>query len=121
MSKSIVGYGIAFVAGVAFIVTAVACLPETPRAETPQVTPTALPDIAPCSLWAESSTPNLPANVRDDVCAKADGSLSFPYYNLGPCAAVDSTNCYWDADLMGNGEGRSFVNLDGATYYPEGK
>lgn len=25
-----------------------------------------------------------------------------------PCATEDSTDCYWDADTMGNGEGASF-------------
>lgn len=34
-----------------------------------------------------------------------------------PCATEDSTNCYWDATLMGNGEGTSFVNVEGALYF----
>lgn len=39
---------------------------------------------------------------------------------LGECATEDSDNCYWDASSHGNGEGTSFVNIDGVTYYPEG-
>lgn len=41
----------------------------------------------------------------------------FPAYT--PCATEDSTNCYWDADLAGNGEGRSFVDIDGTAYYQD--
>lgn len=36
---------------------------------------------------------------------------------LPPCATEDSTNCYWDADTMGNGEGLSFIDIDGTVYY----
>jgi len=36
---------------------------------------------------------------------------------LRPCVTEDASDCYWDADVMGNGEGRSFVNLDGVVYY----
>jgi hypothetical protein len=34
---------------------------------------------------------------------------------LPACVAEDSTNCYWDADSRGNGQGRSFVNVAGVT------
>lgn len=37
---------------------------------------------------------------------------------LPACATEDSVNCYWDA-ARGNGEGRSFINWDGVTYYAE--
>lgn len=30
-----------------------------------------------------------------------------------PCEQEDSVNCYWRADIMGNGEGESFVNIEG--------
>ncbi len=36
---------------------------------------------------------------------------------LPPCATEDSDNCYWDADTMGNGEGRSFTVRDGVVTY----
>jgi hypothetical protein len=38
---------------------------------------------------------------------------------LTPCEHEDSRNCYWDADERGNGEGVSFVDIDGVAYYPE--
>lgn len=31
---------------------------------------------------------------------------------LGPCPTEDSTNCYWDAQTMGNGEGHDFVIIE---------
>lgn len=36
---------------------------------------------------------------------------------LMPCDTEDSDNCYWDAEQQGNGEGKSFVVLDGKVYY----
>lgn len=36
---------------------------------------------------------------------------------LPPCAEEDSTNCYWDSSERGNGEGASFTNIDGVSYY----
>lgn len=38
---------------------------------------------------------------------------------LTPCEYEDSRNCYWDADVAGNGEGVSFIDVDGVAYYPE--
>lgn len=35
---------------------------------------------------------------------------------LPMCSTEDSTNCVWDARIHGNGEGRSFVDLNGRTY-----
>ena len=32
---------------------------------------------------------------------------------LPPCATEDSTNCHWDAQTRGNGQGVSFVDLGG--------
>lgn len=36
---------------------------------------------------------------------------------LPPCESEDSINCYWDAQTMGNGQGSSFVNIDGQITY----
>lgn len=36
---------------------------------------------------------------------------------LPSCATEDSTNCVWNADTQGNGQGRSFIDLDGIAYY----
>ena len=30
-----------------------------------------------------------------------------------PCPTEDSRSCYWRADVMGDGSGRSFVDIDG--------
>lgn len=40
-----------------------------------------------------------------------------PVSALPACAHEDSDNCYWDAKTQGNGQGRSFVSLNGVTYY----
>ena len=34
-----------------------------------------------------------------------------------PCASEGDTNCYWDASTQGNGQGRSFVDVQGTAYY----
>lgn len=39
------------------------------------------------------------------------------YDSLPHCVTEDSDNCVWDARIDGNGEGRSFVTIDGVTYY----
>lgn len=33
------------------------------------------------------------------------------------CATEDSTNCYWDARIRGNGQGNSFIDINGTAYY----
>jgi hypothetical protein len=39
---------------------------------------------------------------------------------LEPCPTEDSVNCYWDAELQGNGAGDSFtVDPDGTTHHWE--
>lgn len=40
---------------------------------------------------------------------------------LPPCEYEDSPNCGWDASTSGNGEGTSFVDLNGTAYYSEGE
>ena len=41
-------------------------------------------------------------------------------HNWEPCPTEDSTNCYWDAQTQGNGEGQSFIafNDDVIIYLP---
>lgn len=39
-----------------------------------------------------------------------------PTGELPPCATEDSTNCVWDAETQGNGQGTSFIDIDGTTY-----
>ena len=36
---------------------------------------------------------------------------------LPACATEDSDNCYWDAEVQGNGEGQSFIVIDGEVTY----
>lgn len=45
--------------------------------------------------------------------------LSF-FFNLPACATEDSTHCYWDASVQGNGQGASFISLseDAVLYLP---
>ena len=43
----------------------------------------------------------------------ADGAAAV----LSPCATEDSDNCYWDADMQGNGLGRSFTVINGEVTY----
>lgn len=38
---------------------------------------------------------------------------------LPPCAEEDSTDCFWDAQTMGNGQGRSFENVGGEIRYTD--
>lgn len=39
-------------------------------------------------------------------------------YTLVPeCATEDSSNCYWDANFQGNGQGNSFIDINGTAYY----
>ena len=38
---------------------------------------------------------------------------------LPACSTEDSHNCYWDARVHGNSEGRSFIDYQGHTYYVE--
>ena len=33
------------------------------------------------------------------------------------CDTEDSTNCYWDANVRGNGAGNSFIDVNGTAYY----
>lgn len=42
----------------------------------------------------------------------AHGGLSIP-----ECATEDSTNCFWDATIKGNGQGNSFIDVNGTAYY----
>lgn len=34
-----------------------------------------------------------------------------------PCVTEDSRNCHWQADVQGNGRGRSFIDVLGIAYY----
>lgn len=34
-----------------------------------------------------------------------------------PCVEEDSANCFWDATRHGNGEGTSFIDINGEVHY----
>lgn len=38
-------------------------------------------------------------------------------WSVPTCKYEDSSNCYWDAQRRGNGQGRSWVHLNGKVYY----
>lgn len=38
-------------------------------------------------------------------------------FGLPACETEDSQNCYWDASTRGNGQGQSFIDLNGTAYY----
>lgn len=42
---------------------------------------------------------------------------SVPPQTLTPCVTEDDDNCFWDADMQGNGWGTSFVRINGNTIY----
>lgn len=48
------------------------------------------------------------------------GATAYQGFNLAlrtPCATEDSTNCYWNASVQGDGSGESFVTVGGVYYY----
>lgn len=49
----------------------------------------------------------------DGVVAGTDAVVA----GLPACEFEDSQNCVWDAENSGNGEGNSFVDIDGTAYY----
>lgn len=42
---------------------------------------------------------------------------SLPDQVIPPCAHEDSDDCFWDAKAHGNDQGRSFISIQGVTYY----
>jgi hypothetical protein len=88
--------GAGMIIGIGGIAMTAACLPDNP-APAPQPT------------------------VID--CTATDCSKDIPgdNYTIVPCAQEDDTdNCYWDAATRGNGQGTSFVWLNGK-FYQEAK
>jgi hypothetical protein len=51
------------------------------------------------------------------------GSHAVPRANTTPttmwpaCVTEDSTNCYWNADVQGNGIGQSYVTIGDTVHY----
>lgn len=64
-------------------------------------TPITLAAFATCSVLGVQATQDAPA------------------YSLPACETEASSNCYWDAQTRGNGEGQSFIDIEGRiTYVP---
>lgn len=47
----------------------------------------------------------------------AAAGAEFEHALATPCATEDSTNCYWNASVQGDGSGESFVTVGGVYYY----
>jgi hypothetical protein len=104
-----------------------ACLPDEPTAPASVETPVTAPE-------ASTEAPSLPEGTlecgEDGIATDSDpvhGNWAYcepalaglEGQTLYPCPVEDAPNCYWDAATMGNGTGRSFVNIDGTYYYAE--
>lgn len=93
-------------------------LNETPAA-TPSPTPTPTLGTLPqrvCAPWMEPGWYGPDGNAQSCIWAmpNAGGTLE-----LKACATEDSENCYWDATIRGNGQGRSFINIRGHVFFEE--
>ena len=44
-------------------------------------------------------------------------TTTYPRFQIPECKTEDSDNCFWNAQVRGNGEGRSFIVLDGRVFY----
>ena len=139
MNRGIVlATGIALGAG-AIVLTA-ACVPDAPVANwrdgyVPCDTPSGSTMVVGC-YWDQGDQPYI---VTDDgetfLIDDATGQRTYvpedqaPWYlhttglpdiTLVPCPTDEVTNldCYWDATMMGNGQGTSFIVIEGQAYYP---
>ena len=70
----------------------------------------ALATIALVTTAAVGMTPVLVANAVDETPAQSRATWADQ-----PCEYEDSTNCFWDAQVEGNGQGNSFYvrEIDG--------
>lgn len=69
--------------------------------------------VAAGACWAPTLVPAIHSGES------AESTSDLPTLTLPPCPVEDADDCYWDAARMGNGQGTSFVTIDGVTYYPE--
>lgn len=58
----------------------------------------------------------MPEHDRDEMVSQYPDALPLDL-TLPPCEFEDSVNCYWDAQSRGDGQGASFIDIDGVTYY----
>lgn len=113
-------WGITAAAGLAIIATtATACtlmsMPEAPLCGTTQATSEL------CTVPAYADIPKHQLDGLDPVGlteAQEEARLAkIGRSTLPTCPTEDSDNCQWDARYQGNGQGRSFVTIDGDTIY----
>lgn len=55
--------------------------------------------------------------LEDKYSDPPKDNTNWKTYGLPACEHEDSTNCYWDASVRGNGKGNSFTNLNGVIHY----
>ena len=67
-------------------------------------------------VYAPDSAPS-PAPAPTEATEAPLSGFAYSLDALPACEWEDSTDCYWDADVQGNGEGRSFVDIAGTAYY----
>lgn len=60
-----------------------------------------------------AATPSAPAGLKPEEWKQRFDALP-------DCEGEDSTNCKWNAKTMGNGKGKSFININGVTHYEDG-
>ena len=113
-------WAITAVAGMGIIAaTATACtlmsMPETPTCASTQGSG------QPCTVPAYAGIPEHTLDGIEPVGlteAQEEARLAkIGRSTLPTCPTEDSNNCQWDARYQGNGQGRSFVTIDGETIY----
>lgn len=77
---------------------------------------------AACATIALANTPHHDDDTFVSGVVLLDNGAVVDTATMPACASEDATDCYWDAASAGNGEGRSFVDVDGTAFYVmEGK
>lgn len=66
---------------------------------------------------------NCIAHHADTACSDRPYIANAPasQATLPPCRTEDDAQCYFNGYTMGNGTGRSFLNIDGWMYYTDGE
>ena len=86
---------------------------DTTATDELHVRPELLPGVAPV---AEEDAAEASTEVGEAVVATGAPVVSEPVV-LPACEFEDSENCVWNAETSGNGEGNSFVDIDGTVVY----
>ena len=106
-------------------VTTPSAEPAPVQRDTPDVVVPIVPDapvVVPATPTNDQPPAYGPGTVPGhDNMAGGPGlpAVQLPTLSLPPCPTEDSSDCYWDAAKMGNGQGVSFVNINGVSYYAQ--